>query len=68
MRKLFNVHNIEMGFCLAVLIIAPFSISYALFQVLGVYIFVIPASIILFSIIGFVYNYLNSVKKSKDNY
>ena len=63
MRKLFNVHNIEMGFCLAVLFAAPFSISYALFQVLGVYIFVIPISIILFSIIGFAYNYMRSVKK-----
>ena len=67
MRKIFNVHNIEMGFCLLILIIAPFSISYALFQVLGVYIFVIPASIILFSIIGFVYNYARSVKKFDDN-
>jgi hypothetical protein len=63
MRKLFNLHNIEMGFCLAVLIALPFSISYALFKVLGVYIFVIPASIILFSIIGFAYNFFRSVKK-----
>jgi hypothetical protein len=63
MRKLFNLHNIEMGFCLAVMIALPFSISYALFKVLGVYIFVIPASIILFSIIGFAYNFYRSVKK-----
>ena len=63
MRKLFNLHNIEMGFCLAVLIALPFSISYALFKVLGVYIFLIPASIVLFSIIGFAYNFFRSVKK-----
>jgi hypothetical protein len=63
MRKIFNLHNIEMGFCLAVLIALPFSISYALFKVLGVYIFVIPVSIILFSIIGFAYNFFRSVKK-----
>jgi len=63
MRKLFNLHNIEMGFCLAVLIALPFSISYALFKVLGVYIFLIPASIVLFSIIGFAYNFFTSVKK-----
>jgi len=63
MLKLFNLHNIEMGFCLAVLIALPFSISYALFKMLGVYIFVIPASIILFSIIGFAYNFFRSVKK-----
>jgi|688.fasta_scaffold1376224_1 hypothetical protein len=63
MRKLFNLHNIEMGFCLAVMIALPFSISYALFKMLGVYIFVIPASIILFSIIGFAYNFFRSVKK-----
>ena len=63
MRKLFNLHNIEMGFCLAVMIALPFSISYALFKMLGVYIYVIPASIILFSIIGFAYNFFRSVKK-----
>jgi len=63
MRKLFNLHNIEIGFCLAVLIALPFSISYALFKVLAVYIFVIPASIVLFSIIGFAYNFFTSVKK-----
>jgi hypothetical protein len=67
MKKLFTLHNLEMGFCLAVLIALPFSISYALFKVLGIYIFVIPASIILFSIIGFVYNSLSNVKKSNNN-
>jgi len=67
MRKLFTLHNLEMGFCLAVLIALPFSISYALFKVLGIYIFIVPASIILFSIIGFVYNYARSVKKLDDN-
>ena len=44
MRKLFTLHNLEMGFCLAVLIALPFSISYALFTVLGIYIFVVPAT------------------------
>jgi hypothetical protein len=63
MRKIFNLQNIEIGFCLAVLIAIPFSISYALFLVFGVYIFVVPASIILFSIIGFVFNFFTSVKK-----
>jgi len=63
MRKLFNLHNIEMGLCLTVMIALPFSISYALFKVLGVYIFVLPASIIIFSIIGFAYNFFRSVKK-----